>query len=146
MPETGGTSFGKIVLGVGCGVVLAVVAMLGMCTMCVGKVAMDATQAVEKEKREKQQALAAVDIQDLHGERDGEWIKITGRVHNGGGAAVTFVKVQAEFLDKRDNVIDTDWTYAVSSEPLQPGQSKSFDIMQRAGTKASDYRVHVVQE
>ena len=145
MPD-GGSSFGKIVLGVGCGVVLAVLAMLGMCTMCVGKVAVDASQHIEKQKQEKQQALAALRIDDLEGEKDGEWMKIRGRVHNAGTSAVTYVKIEAQFLDARGNVVDTDWTYAVTSEPLQPGESRSFDIMQRTGRKASRYRVSVMTD
>jgi len=132
--------------GVGCGVVLAVLVMLGMCTMCVGKVALDTTQQIEKQKQDKKQALASVEIKDQEGELDGDWFKVTGRVCNGGSMPVSYVKVQADFLDRSGSVVDTNWTYAVSSEALSSGSCKSFEIMQRAGSKAKRYRVYVLQE
>ena len=141
----GGSSFLKIMIGVGCGVVLAVVALLGMCTMCVGKVAVDTSQRIEQQKQEKRQLLAALEIRDQEGEIDGEWFKVKGRVCNNGIAPISYVKVQADFLDKAGRVADTDFTYAVASENLAPGACKSFEIMQRAG-KARRYRVYVVNE
>jgi Na+-transporting methylmalonyl-CoA/oxaloacetate decarboxylase gamma subunit len=138
-----GSSFWKIMFGVGCGVVLAVLVMLGMCTMCVGKVALDTTQQIEKQKQEKKQSLASLEIKDAEGEIDGEWFKVRGRVCNGGSVPVNYIKVQADFLDRSGNVVDTDWTYAISSEQLAPGACKSFEIMQRTGRKARKYRVYV---
>ena len=134
----GGSSFWKITLAVGCGVLLAMALMFGMCSAFVGKVALDAS----KQKDEKRQALATLNIRDLDGKKDGDWIK----VFNGGSASVSFVKVEAEFLDGADNVIDKDWTYAVGAEKLSPGQAKSFEIMQRGGSTAKSYRVHVLAD
>jgi hypothetical protein len=140
----GGSNFWKIALGVGCGVVLAVLALLGMCTAIVGKVAVDASEQMEKQKSEKHQALASLEIRDVKGEREYGYLKIRGRVQNGGTAPVRFVKVEAQFTDKAGNVIDKDFTYAVSSEPLNPGESKTFEIMQRANSSIDSFTVHVV--
>jgi|GEM_PF-4525254 len=140
-----GSSFWKIMFGVGCGLMLAVFVMLGTCTMCVGKVALDASQQIEKQKEEKKQSLASMAIKDAEGEIDGDWFKVTGRVCNGGSVPVDFVKVQADFLDRSGNVVDTDWTYAISSAQLAPGACRSFQLMQRTGRKAAKYRVHVVE-
>ena len=131
--------------GVGCGVMLAVIVMLGMCSMCVGKVALDATQQIEKQKQEKKQSLASLEIKDPEGELDGDWFKVRGRVCNGGSVPVDFVKVQADFLDRSGKVIDTNWTYAVSSAQLAPGACKSFQIMQQVGREAKKYRVYVLE-
>jgi hypothetical protein len=137
-----GGTFWKIMMGVGCGITLAVLALLSMCTACIGKVALD----VEQQKEAKRRALTAVEVRDLEGEIDGDWFKVRGRVYNGGSEPVSFVKVQAEFLDRKGDVVDTDYTYAVSSEPLAAGASKTFDIMQRAGNRGERYRVTVMRD
>lgn len=132
--------------GVGCGVMLAVLVLLGMCSMCVGKVALDATQQIEKQKQQKKQSLASLEIKDPEGELDGDWFKVRGRICNGGSVPVDYVKVQADYLDSSGNVIDTNWTYAISSAPLTPGACKSFEIMQQVGRKAKKYRVYVLED
>ena len=37
-----------------------------------------------------------------------------------------YIKVKASFLDYSGRVVDTDWTYAVGSEWLEPGESSKF--------------------
>lgn len=142
----GSTSFWKIFLGVGCGIVLAVALLMGACTACVGKAALEVSKQQEAKTQQRTNELAALEIRDLEGEKDGEWIKVRGRLYNGGTTPVSFVKVQAEFLDESGAVIDKDWTYAVSSDQLNPGESKSFNMMQKAGEKASRYNVSVITE
>ena len=40
-----------------------------------------------------------------------------------------YVKVKAQFKDSSGTVVDTDWTYAVDSAWLEPGESKTFYYM-----------------
>ena len=40
-----------------------------------------------------------------------------------------YVKVKAQFKDRSGEIVDTDWTYAVDSAWLEPGESKTFDFM-----------------
>ncbi len=40
-----------------------------------------------------------------------------------------YVKVKAQFKDYYGSIVDTDWTYAVDSTWLEPGESKTFYYM-----------------
>ena len=40
-----------------------------------------------------------------------------------------YVKVKAQFKDFSGNIVETDWTYAVDSMWLEPGESKTFYYM-----------------
>lgn len=40
-----------------------------------------------------------------------------------------YVKVKAQFKNYSGSIVDTDWTYAVDSTWLEPGESKTFDYM-----------------
>ena len=57
------------------------------------------------------------------------YITATGTVTNNGSRTVRFVEVKAAFKNSSGKVVDTDWTYAVGSEGLSPGESTKFSIM-----------------
>lgn len=46
-----------------------------------------------------------------------------GTFTNNSDTTVRFVKIKGAFQDRNGKVIDTDWTYAVGSEGLAPGES-----------------------
>lgn len=46
-----------------------------------------------------------------------------GTLTNNSDSTVTFVKLKGAFKNRYGSVIDTDWTYAVGSEGLGPGES-----------------------
>lgn len=144
--KSGGMSLGKIILGVGCGVILAVVVVVGACSMLVGKAALDVNKAMEEQKAKKAAALASIQIKSLDSKTSSGYVTITGRACNEGSEPAQFVKVQAEFLDKSGKVVDSDFTYASSSDAIQPGACKEFQIMQRNSDDWERYRVHVVAE
>lgn len=50
----------------------------------------------------------------------------TGTVTNNGNKTYKFVQIKGSFKDSSGTVIDTDSTYAVGSEGLAPGESKTF--------------------
>ena len=50
----------------------------------------------------------------------------TGTITNNGKKTYKYVKVKGSFKNSSGTVIDTDWTYAVGSEGLAPGESKTF--------------------
>lgn len=52
----------------------------------------------------------------------------TGTLTNNGRRTYTFIEVKGKFKDSSGIVLDTDWTYAVGSEGLAPGESTSFRI------------------
>ncbi len=53
----------------------------------------------------------------------------TGKVTNtSSDYRFRYVKVQGEFKNYSGRVVDTDWTFVVASEWLNPGASKSFKL------------------
>ena len=50
----------------------------------------------------------------------------TGTITNKGKKNYSFVEVKGAFKNSSGTVLDTDWTYAVGSEGLAPGESKTF--------------------
>ena len=54
---------------------------------------------------------------------------VNGTITNTGTYQIKYVKVKAACKDYLGTVIDTDWTYAVDSTWLAPGESKQFEMM-----------------
>lgn len=42
-----------------------------------------------------------------------------------------YIKVKGQFIDYSGKVVDTNWTYAVDSTWIEPGESKTFKFMVR---------------
>lgn len=136
------TSAVKIAIGVGCGILLAVGALMATCAGCV---AIGAKGVVDAEKAKKE-ALAQVEFEEVEGNKGHGYIKIAGKVRNKGTAPVSFVKVGVDLLDSNGNILDTDWTYAVGGEALQPGAAKSFDMHVPMDKRMKEYRYYVVTD
>lgn len=68
---------------------------------------------------------------------------LEGSVKNIGSKTVKFVEVKVSFKDASGNVIDTDWTYAVGSEGLAPGESSKWSVSVTKDSRITDasYRV-----
>ncbi len=58
----------------------------------------------------------------------GSYTYAEGSLKNTSDSTVSYVKVKGAFKDYRGNVIDTDWTYAVGSEGLAPGESCKWKL------------------
>ena len=59
----------------------------------------------------------------------GNYYYAEGTVKNSSSSTVSYVKVKCVFTDSSGNVIDTNWTYAVGSEGLEPGESQKWEMM-----------------
>ncbi len=59
-----------------------------------------------------------------------------GTIKNNSSSTVEYVKIKGAFTDSSGNVIDTDWTYAVGSEGLAPGESCKWKM-----SVDKDYRI-----
>jgi hypothetical protein len=70
-------------------------------------------------------------ISDVSVKHKGNYTYCTGTIKNTGDYSIKYVKVKASLKDYSGKVIDTDWTYAVDSTWLDPGESKSFEMMIR---------------
>jgi len=65
---------------------------------------------------------------DIDIEHNSSYTVATGRVRNNGSRTYKFVEIKGAFKDYSGNVQDTDWTYAVGSEGLAPGEATSFRL------------------
>lgn len=65
----------------------------------------------------------------------------TGTVTNNGEKSYDFVEVKGSFKDSSGTVLDTDWTYAVGSEGLDPGESTIFRLSVQKNSKITDCSV-----
>lgn len=74
--------------------------------------------------------MTASDIKvDFSWSREYGYITCEGSVKNNGDVTVSDVKVKIIFKNSSGEVIDTDWTYAVGSEGLAPGESCKWSSM-----------------
>lgn len=74
--------------------------------------------------------MTASDIKvDFSWTRDYGYITCEGSVKNNGDVTISDVKVKIIFKNSSGDVIDTDWTYAVGSEGLAPGESCKWSSM-----------------
>lgn len=71
---------------------------------------------------------SVLDIYDLKWDNNSSYNVCAGKVKNTGEKTYYYVKVKGSFKDSSGNVLDTDWTYAVGSEGLAPGESSSFRL------------------
>ena len=61
-------------------------------------------------------------------ETSGEYTTCEGTIKNTGKKTYKFVEVKGAFKSDYFTVVDTDWTYAVGSEGLAPGESSTFKM------------------
>ena len=71
-------------------------------------------------------ASVDLEISNVKLESNSSYTVATGTVTNNGSHTYTFVKVKGAFQDSSGTTLDTDWTYAVGSEGLAPGETTSF--------------------
>ena len=51
---------------------------------------------------------------------------LEGSITNNGFQTVYFIKIKVQFMERNGKTIDTNWTYAVGSEGLAPGETTKF--------------------
>ena len=91
--------------------------------------------------------LLYMEVSNVKVTHSGNYAYISGTITNTGTYQIKYVKVRAQCKDYRGNIIDTDWTYAVDSSWLYPGESKKFEIMVKdTGKDISTATVTVVND
>ena len=83
-----------------------------------------------------------VEIADEQAAEDSGFLTITGHVRNIAGRPLTFVVVQAAFLDDRGNVIRTESAYT-SPRVIGPGDRAAFKIHTRSDRRATRHKLSV---
>lgn len=72
--------------------------------------------------------------------KEGNWVYVTGTVKNTGSQTISYLEIAVDFLDRRGNIVDSDWTNEVD---LKPGASRHFEIMHRNDSSFYSYKVMV---
>ena len=68
-------------------------------------------------------------LSDIEIKNNGDTSKVAeGRITNNGEYGYKFVKITVDFLDEDGKTIESEWTYAVGGEGLEPGESKSWSV------------------
>ena len=89
------------------------------------------SQVYQQRREEEALSRAASDlkISNVLVQRSGTSTVCKGSVTNeSDDTTYKYVKVKGAFKDATGTVVDTDWSYAVGSEGLAPGESSSFSI------------------
>ena len=75
------------------------------------------------------------------------YAKTTGYIKNTSSSSTYYyVKVRQTFYGDGDNsVSDSDWTYAVDSDGLRPGESKKFELMSKQPSINFTYSLEVIE-
>jgi hypothetical protein len=72
----------------------------------------------------------SIDVELLAGYKYDDYFKLKFKVtNNSSHHTYRFVKVKVSLLDENQKVLLSDWTYAVGSEGLSPGDSDEFSMM-----------------
>lgn len=88
-------------------------------------------------------AYSALNISDIYVSSNSSYTVCTGKVTNNGEFTYKFVSIKGVFKDAFGTVVDTDSTYAVGSEGLAPGESKSFRMSVRRDSTIEDCSVSI---
>lgn len=67
-----------------------------------------------------------------------------GTITNNGSKTVEYVKIKGSFENRTKSVVDTDWTYAVGSEGLKPGESTKWRMSVKKDTSISNCTVTIL--
>lgn len=73
--------------------------------------------------------LLYIKVSNVRVTHSGNYAYIRGTVTNTGTYNIKYVKVKIACENWSGKVIDTDWTYAVGSSWLEPGESNNFECM-----------------
>lgn len=68
----------------------------------------------------------------------------SGTITNRGYSNVSFVKIKGSFLNSSGRTIDTDWTYAVDSVQLAPGESKKWEMSVTKDSSIKKVNVEII--
>ncbi len=90
-------------------------------------------------------AVPMLDLTDIEVSRDGDYIRAIGSVKNNGDTSYSYIKVMAIYMDANDNVIDTDWTYAIGSLGIEPNENRRFELMTKYPEGIKKYKFQLFE-
>jgi uncharacterized protein YceK len=111
---------------------LIIIACIILLTGCASYMADQAMKAVAKKKSSYSPApikTTSMKIVEHTWDFKGDYVIISGSVQNTGETNIRYFEVVVEYLDRNDNVIDSDYTNC--AETIKPGNKKTFEIMSK---------------
>ncbi|MCD8192761.1 MAG: FxLYD domain-containing protein [Oscillospiraceae bacterium] len=69
---------------------------------------------------------------------------VEGTLTNNSEQTVSYVKIKGAFEDSSGKVLDTDWTYAVGSEGLEPGETCTWRMSVKKDSSIKDCSVTIL--
>jgi len=126
-------SFFKIVAAIVVGICLSILGLLTMCGV-----------AYESGKKIKNEKLQNIVIEDISDERVRNYYYVRGRVVNDGDEPVKLVQIGVDYKNADGVVVETGTTFAVRLTSLEPGKSKSFEVMTEANPVLDTYKSYSV--
>lgn len=101
-------------------------------------------EELKKKMQAEYDAKNPVQITDSHvNEKRGYWY-CSGTVHNLSATTHYYVKIKVTYMDGDENVLTTDWSYAVSSEGIRGGENQQFEMMTKVQGDVQRYKVEVL--
>lgn len=67
-----------------------------------------------------------------------------GTITNRGYSKISFAKIKVSFLNSSGSTIDTNWTYAIDSVGLAPGESKKWEVSVNKDNSIKKVNVEVI--
>lgn len=98
-------------------------------------------EEMAKQRARSETAYTALTLTVTSVRNDGSYAVCEGKVTNNGVNSYRFIKVKGAFVDRGGTVLDTDWTYAVGSEGLAPGETSTFRLSVKANRSITDCKL-----
>jgi len=92
----------------------------------------------------EERAENVLDFSDVYVSQNSSYTVCTGTITNNGNRTYTFIEIKGKFKDSSGKVLDTDWTYAVGSEGLAPGESSSFRMSVKKNTSIRKCDIEII--
>lgn len=77
--------------------------------------------------------------------KDGNYYHCNGTVHNVSEETHYYVKVKITYYDENEDVLTTDWTYAVDSVGIDGGENQQFEITSKVEGSVEFYKVEILE-
>src|SRR5208283_1965174 len=121
------------------GVIMMILVLTAPPICILGVFAAAVSKGVQQAEQDKRAKIANLVFEDVSGSPDGSYMYLKGRVRNNGTTSADFVKVEVIWLDQQGTILDTDETFVVGLEKLEPDAAESFEIMTPANPKMARY-------
>ncbi len=89
-------------------------------------------------------AKTALEFSNIVVTSNSSYTVCTGTVTNNGKKTYDYVQIKGAFKDSSGTVLDTDWTYAVGSEGLAPGESTTFRMSVPKNINIKDCKITIM--